>query len=344
MKTEVKKSMWNIGKILGITLAVYLSIRWLIPLVLPFLAALFLAKILNPAVERLENKLKLKRSIWSSILVGILLLLLGAAVFFFLKTLIEQVKHVVDNLELYKRQAGDFWNECCCQMENMMGMEAGAIQNRVEKQIPEMMKQVKTNVVPTMMNGTILYARNMFVFVGVCFVVIISTILILKDYRKIRAALENHPVGILGLRVCRRTYEAGGAYIKSQIIIMFVITAICVAGLYLSGNEYALLAGCGIGICDAMPFLGTGTIFVPWAILEVLRGRYMLAVIYTIIYAICSLMREILEPKLLGNKLGMHPLTVIVSIYVGLKIYGLWGFALGPLTYILVREIYYAFA
>lgn len=340
MKNEAKKSMRNIGKISGITLAVYVSIRWLVPLVVPFFIAFLLAKLLNPIVGKLENKLKLKRSVWSSILVGFLLLLLGLAVGIFLKNLLEQVKNVVENLEEYKRQAGIFWNECCGQVEHITGIEAEVIHDGVEKQIPRMMNQVQARIFPAVMNETILYAKNMFVCVGIGFVVVISTILILKDYGKIRAALENHPIGNMGLRVCRRTYEAGGAYIKSQIIIMFVITAICVAGLYLSGNEYALLAGCGIGICDAMPFLGTGTVFVPWAVFKMIQGEYMMAAIYAVIYTVCSLMREILEPKLLGNKLGMHPLAVIVSIYVGLGIYGLWGFALGPLSYILIREIY----
>lgn len=340
MKKEAKESMRSIGKVLGITLIVYAGIRWLLPLVIPFFLAFLLAKFLNPLVEKLENKLKLKRSIWSSLLVGILLLLLGLAVFFFLKTLIEQMKHVMDNLDLYRQQAGEFWQECCCQIENMTGIEARMIQHGVEKQLPEMMNHAKQNVIPAVMNGTILYAKNVFVFLGVCFVVVISTILILKDYKKMRAALEHHPVGSMALKVCRRAYEAGGAYIKSQIIIMIIITAICVLGLYFSGNEYALLAGCGIGICDAMPFLGTGTIFVPWAVIELIQGKYMLAAIYTVIYTVCSLMREILEPKLLGNKLGMHPLAVIVSMYVGLEIYGLWGFALGPLSYILIKEIY----
>lgn len=341
MKREAKESMRSVGKVLGITFVVYASIRWLFPLVIPFFAAFLLAKLLHPLVDRLEGKLKLKRSVWSSILVGALLLLLGAALFFFLKTLVGQIKNVVDNLDLYKQQAGAFWQECCCQIENITGIKAELIQNGVEKQIPEFMGRAKSNMIPTVMNGTILYAKNMFVFVGVCFVVVISTILILKDYKKMRASLEGHPVGGMVLQVCRRAYDAGGAYIKSQIVIMVLITMVCVAGLYFSGNEYALLAGCGIGICDAMPFLGTGTVFVPWAILEMLQGRYMLAAIYTIIYTICSLMREILEPKLLGNKLGMHPLAVVVSMYVGLEVYGLWGFALGPLTYILIKEIYY---
>ncbi len=336
----MKESMRKIGKILGITLAVYVCIRWLLPLVIPFFIAFLLAKILNPLVEKLEKKLKCKRGIWSALLVSILFLMLGFLVILFLRTLLVQMKTVLDNLEIYKRQAGNFFHECCGQVEVFTGIRAEMIEDGVQKQLPEVMQHMKTTVVPVLMNETISYAKSMFIWVGICFVIIVSTILILKDYRKIRTSLEKNPIGRIGLRVCRRTYEAGGAYIKAQFIIMLIITAVCIVGLYLSGNEYALLAGCGIGICDAMPFLGTGTIFVPWAVIEMLQGRYMLAAIYTVIYTICSLLREILEPKLLGNKLGMHPLSVIVSIYVGLGIYGLWGFALGPLSYILIREIY----
>lgn len=340
MQNEMKKSVQSIVKIIGITLAVYAGLRWLLPVVIPFFISFVLAKLLNPMVEKLNKKWKWKRGVWSSILVGLLSLLAILAILIFLKTFFEQVKNVVENMEFYRQQADLLWDNCCVQVEHITGIQSETIHEEVEKQFPIVIKQMQNTVLPSVMNETMLYAKNIFLYIGVCFVIVISTILILKDYQKIRAGLEHHPVGNISLQVCRRTYEAGGAYIKAQFLIMLVITAICVAGLYLSGNKYALLTGCGIGICDAMPFLGTGTIFVPWAIFKITQGEYMMAAIYAVIYAICTLMREILEPKLLGNKLGMPPLTVVVSIYVGLNIYGLWGFMLGPLTYILVREIY----
>ena len=64
-----------------------------------------------------------------------------------------------------------------------------------------------------------------------------------------------------------------------------------------------------------------------------------MAAVYAVIYTITNLTRELLEPKLVGDKLGMPPLAVIVSVYIGLGIFGLWGFALGPISYILIREI-----
>ena len=91
---------------------------------------------------------------------------------------------------------------------------------------------------------------------------------------------------------------------------------VCIIGLFCTGNSYALLAGMGIGLCDALPFLGTGTIFIPWAILEIVNGRYLMAAVYAVIYTIANLTRELLEPKLVGDKLGISPLAVVISVYV----------------------------
>lgn len=341
MKSEMRESMHRISRILGITIAVYACIRWLLPMVIPFFIAFLLAKLLNPMVEKLNKKLKLKRGAAAAILVGILVIAAGAATALFLKVLTDQIQHIVSNLAGCRRQAGMLWENCCGQLESWTGVEAESLQQRAEAYMPQIKSRMEERVVPFLMDGTLLYGRNLMLLGAVFFIAAVSTILVLRDYGTIRQGLESHPVGREGLKVCRRTYEAGGAYLKAQLIILLIISGICVMGLYFAGNPYALLAGCGIGLCDAMPFLGTGTILIPWAIFEILQGKYMMAAICAAIYAICSLLREVLEPKLIGDKLGMHPLAVIASIYIGLKLYGIWGFVLGPFSYILIREIYY---
>lgn len=340
MKDEMRKSMCRIGRILGITIAVYACVRWLLPLVVPFFIAFLLAKLLNPVVEKLNQKMKIKRGIASVVIVGSLVVLIGSVLVMFLWSFLEQVRHIISNLEYYQRKVGMIWENCCGQMEAITGIRAEELQRNVDVYIPKFQRQVEEKILPSLMDGTFGYAKNLLVVSGVCFIVIISTILILRDYHKIRKGLEEHPVGKVGLKVCRRTYEAGGAYIRAQLVIMLIVSTVCVVGLYFAKNRYALLIGCGIGLCDAMPFLGTGTILIPWAIFEIVQGKYMMAAICAAIYAICSLLRESLEPKLVGDKLGMHPLLVIASIYVGLNLYGIWGFALGPFSYILIREIY----
>lgn len=340
MKSDMRESVRSIVKILGITIGVYACVRWLLPMVIPFFIAFLLAKMLNPLVEKLNKAIKVKRGAVSAFLVGILVLLTGVVIVMFLQTFAGQLQKLILNAEEYQRQAGMLWDTCCGQIEVITGIKAEELQDGVREHMPEITSRLQENLVPALLDGTLLYARNLFIWIGIGFIVVVSTILILKDYNTIRGGLEKNPIGRIGLHVCRRTYKAGGAYVRAQLLIMLIVTIVCVLGLYFSGNSYALIAGCGIGLCDAMPFLGTGTIFVPWAIFELIQGKYMMAAIYAAIYAVCSLLREILEPKLIGDKLGMHPLTVIVSIYVGLNLYGVWGFALGPFSYILIKEIY----
>lgn len=340
MKREMKESMCRIGKIVGIAIVVYACIRWLLPSVIPFFIAFLLAKWLSPLVRKLNKRIKIKRSIIATAVVGIFFVLLVGIMAFFFRSLFGQVQRVISNMGDCQKQMGSIWNQCCRQVENFTGIQANEVKTGMAACIPKFQSQIEEKFLPSLLNGTVIYARNLLILCGVCFVIVISTILILRDYEKIKEGLNSNPIGKGILQVGRRTYRAGGAYIKAQFIIMIFVTIICVIGLYLSGNQYALLVGCGIGVCDAMPFLGTGTIFVPWALIEIVQGKYTLAAIYATIYTLCSFLREILEPKIIGDKLGMPPLVVIISIYVGLNVYGIWGFLLGPFSYVLIREIY----
>ena len=99
----------------------------------------------------------------------------------------------------------------------------------------------------------------------------------------------------------------------------------------------------GIGFCDALPFIGTGTIFVPWALINILLGKYKQAVWLFVYYIICSFVRELLEPKLVGKHLGVPPLAVLMSIYIGIQVYGGAGVIFGPVSALLIYEIYMLF-
>ena len=119
---------------------------------------------------------------------------------------------------------------------------------------------------------------------------------------------------------------------------MFVTMAVCAAGLFLMGNPYYLLLGVAIGILDALPILGTGTVFLPWILAEVFQRDWKSAVCLAVIYGICYFVREIMETKLMGNEVGLSPLETLAAIYVGLLLFGLWGFILGPMGLLLIED------
>ena len=111
-------------------------------------------------------------------------------------------------------------------------------------------------------------------------------------------------------------------------------------GLLVARERYWLLTGVAIGLCDALPFLGTGLCFLPWALWRLLNGRYVSGLWLVVLYMITSFTRQSLEPKLIGKKIGVPPLMVLISIYVGVKVYSKGGFILGPVSAFLIWQLY----
>lgn len=340
MREELKRPLLNVAKILGIALAVYLFLKFLLPLAIPFLLAFLLAKWLYPMIAKLHNKLHIKRGILAGIVLLLLLGLLAWSFWLLGKNLLGQLQLLIINVPSYWEAACDFCHGCCVQIEQWTGYEAQQVEYQVVHVVPQLWESAKGNILTVLMRGSAGWLKGLGVIMGIGVVTGIATLLILTEYPRIRHGMEHHILGRAFLNVMRRVYHAGGGYVKAQLLIMLLVTAICVIGLFCTGNSYALLAGAGIGICDALPFLGTGTIFIPWAVIKLFQGEYLLAAAYAVIYTIATLTRELMEPKLVGTKLGMPPLVVVTAVYVGLQVYGLWGFALGPVSYILIREIW----
>lgn len=94
-----------------------------------------------------------------------------------------------------------------------------------------------------------------------------------------------------------------------------------------------------IGILDFLPLIGAGTFLVPISIYYLFKANYPAAVLTFVIFVVCYLVREILEPKLLGSRIGIHPLVSLISVYIGYKVFGLLGMILGPFGYVFVSEV-----
>ena len=133
---------------------------------------------------------------------------------------------------------------------------------------------------------------------------------------------------------------AGTAYIKTQVILIGLISLTCALGLLILKNPYALLIGVLIGVFDVFPLLGSVMILVPWAVLCFIRGRVFAGAVLLTLYGICQFFREYLEPKLLGGKMGISPVCSLMAISVGYELFGIPGLFLGPFGLVLIRSLY----
>lgn len=134
--------------------------------------------------------------------------------------------------------------------------------------------------------------------------------------------------------------NALGGYVIAQLKIMGIIFVILSIGLFIGGNPYALFVALLIAIVDIIPFLGTGFILIPWAVFDFISGNYFLMVLRLVLYVICLLSRQLLQPKIIGDSVGLNPFVTLLLIYVGFKVDGIRGFLLAMIIGIILLNFY----
>lgn len=340
MKNEQQLLGKKIIKLVGITAAVYLCVRFLLPLVIPFFIAFGLAACLHCLVQKITQTKRARKKVICFVVFFLFLFLFFGIGAFLLYELLIQIKDVCANYKSWCNVLTGYWCQCCDRIEEVTGIHGGQINEIVGQKIVLFAKEKQDKMVASLVNRSMHSVRWI---LGICWVVLvtfISTLLILLDFERITAMFKRSEFGKMICQITEHVKQAGGSYLKAQLIIWSLVSVICVAGLFLTGNSYALLAGIAIGLCDAMPFLGTGTVFIPWMILKVIEGKYWYALWYFVLYLVCVIVREMAEPRLVGNSVGVHPISVLMSIYIGMKVYGGVGVIFGPLSAFLIWEIY----
>ena len=136
-----------------------------------------------------------------------------------------------------------------------------------------------------------------------------------------------------------------GGYLKAEASLVLISFVISLVGLYVLqfigfNIQYPLLVALAIGFVDALPILGSGTVMVPWAIISAINGDINLGIAIIILLIIMSVVRQILEPKLVSKNIGVHPIFTLLAMYTGFKVIGILGLLIGPIVLIIFKNIF----
>ncbi len=134
-------------------------------------------------------------------------------------------------------------------------------------------------------------------------------------------------------------FGVGIKYARAYILIMLLTFAICLTGLLLLGVEYALLIAVLISVLDILPVIGIGTIFVPWAVFQLVFGSRALGFGLIILFLIAEFIRQLAEPKIMGKSLGLHPIVSLVLLYGSYSLFGLLGILLIPCAVVVINAL-----
>lgn len=342
MKSWVDKSSlarWFLTITL-ITAGVYLGFRYLLPLIFPFLVAYFLAWLIRPVTERLYERFKIPRIVGGSCALILLVAVFGTAFCMLINILIKQAIELIKNLPVFLNMLAGKLNNLCGYFDGLVGLHCGTLKTYMDENILQTVNVVKTDVMPKLTKHTISITVKFVGLIGIILIVLVAAVLIAKDMTSVREQYEKNSLYLQIHKVTGKLSDAGTAFIRCQLIIMSITGVICVLGLYFIKNEYPVLLGIGIAFMDALPILGSGMVFIPWSIITLINGNIYRAAILFTMYLLCQVVREILEPKLIGNRIGIKPLYTLIAMYVGVELFGVAGFILGPIGLLIIITVY----
>lgn len=326
-------------KIVGTTAAVYLAFRYALPLFAPFVAAYLFAAAVRPAAGFLQRKLRLPLRVGGTALLLLLLALLLLGVFFLGKLLVEQVMRFIDNYGSYRELALGAAERFCSRVDGWFSLKTGTTGNLMYTGLGRIGETVNEEILPELSKHSVQMLGSFAYGVAGCIIAFVATMLLLGDREKYAKGCRKSPFYEELRQVLGRLSEAGIAYLKTQCILILLVATICTLGFLFVKREYALLLGIGVAVFDAFPVLGSGLVLVPWALVCVLKGSYLQVTVLVAMYLLCLLVREGLEPKLLGNRIGIPPLYTLMAVYVGVELFGIFGVILGPFGLVIIRAV-----
>ena len=326
------------------TLAVVLLGVWLIRLFVPFVIGWIISCIANPVVCWLDKKLKIQKKFGSAIMIVFVLGIVIGLLYLVISFLIKEIGGWVMTLpDVFKTASGEMQQVS----ENLSGLI-----KVLPKGIRDIWGTITANVgtsigklVASLSEPTVLAAGNLAkqipaIVIG-GFVTVLSAYFFVADRESVLVwAKKVTPKAIYTrLKMAGSHFKVAiGGYFIAQFKIMGIVCVILLIGLGLLGVEYAFVLSILIGFLDFLPFFGTGTAFVPWCIYTLLTGDYLRTLFLAIIYVVSQVVRQLIQPKLVGDEVGMKPLPTLVFIYLGYKLGGfLWMILAVPLGMILVN-------
>ncbi|MGN0157542.1 MAG: AI-2E family transporter [Brotaphodocola sp.] len=347
-----EKKLKRMLLILGITAAVYGVFRYLLPLVIPFLLSWGLAAVLRPSAQWISNKSRIiVRGRERGIPIGVvgmmelllLCVILSVSIYASGRKFFEELRLLTDHIPFWIEQLDIWLTGICHQLEFGMCLRKDELVHLTQEMLRAVLHTVKSAAMPYLMTNSVSVVRRGIRAAVLVVLVFIATGLVLQEMpvwkkRCLRSyfAEEFEQIG-------RRLFLVLRAYLKTQVVIMILTACICMAGFRIMKNPYYILAGLAVGILDALPILGTGTVLIPWAVLLFFRKQWVQGAVLLAIYLTCYCLREYLEAKWMGEQVGLSPLENLIAIYVGIQLFGISGVVLGPVGVLIIGDLVEAF-
>ncbi|MGE9941767.1 sporulation integral membrane protein YtvI [Bariatricus sp. SGI.161] len=316
--------------LVGTLLFLYLGYK-LIGFFMPFVIGWFIAYIASPVVNWLEKRVKIVKKLGSAIMIVGVLAAVCFIIYLMISTLWKEISFLIQDMPGMYRDLESGLTQIGSSMEGVFGKLPVEVQegwHTMVANFDKMMGELMSRISEPTVSAAGRFAKSIPSVLVATIVTFISAYFFIAEREDvIRWSKKVAPDALVSrmTMVMDNLKFAIGGYLKAQLKIMVVVYVILVVGFMILNIHFSFLLGLLIALLDFLPFFGTGTALIPWAIYQFFMGNYKLVVGLVILYAVTQLVRQLIQPKLVGDSMGLRPLLTLFLLYTGYKIGGVFG-------------------
>ncbi|NJP36469.1 sporulation integral membrane protein YtvI [Alkalicoccus luteus] len=335
MSPQLKKYLF-IG--LGVAAAaaiLYFILPVSVPLILAFITALFL----SPAVRTLHQKTRLTRNFAVFIVFILFTATIALLAYFLLTRALTQLNAFIENLPMMINEINLAWMNLLENLRGQFDHLSEDIVDTIDAEVTTLLSGLRTNLQEMNVIG---WVTNVIIsipsYIVSLLVYLIALYLFLLDLPRLRqktyAYFKEETAEKVQFMTSRLSYVILG-FFKAQFLVSIIIFVVTFIGLLLIAPEVALIMSIIIWLIDFIPIIGSIVVLAPWALYHFFAGDTAMGIQLIVLAVILLTIRRTVEPKVMGHHIGLSPLATLISLYIGLMLFGAIGFILGPLTVIL---------
>ncbi|HHX26271.1 MAG TPA: sporulation integral membrane protein YtvI [Firmicutes bacterium] len=313
----------------------YLVARYVLSLFTPFIAAFLLAAIIDPVVELLTRRYRFRRGVCTSVCLMLVFVLLSVVIALVVVRIIAEVQDLYRALPLYNMNLEEILGKVVLQIRNV----AEDLPDSVIEAVRRMQSRLYAGVEGLLLGvtGVIMSLPRLSINVIISF---FAAFFISRDKKELSGYVAN----LAPVKWRERATKARAGlisallgFIRAYLILISITIIVSIVGFTVANIRYAWILGIIAGILDLIPLVGPGLLYVPLIIFYLVVRQFHQAIVIAVLMAIQFFVRKGLEPKVLGSNLGIHPLWVLVSMYLGYRLLGAVGMFIGPLIAVILR-------
>ena len=340
------KVVLNLVTALAILLLCIFLVPKCIVFFMPFIVGWLISLIAAPVVRFFEEKFKVKRKAVSAIVIIAVIAVVVLAVYLIGAKLVKEGIGFINEVPKLWEIVLDEFNQVGKSLEVLYVKLPGDVQDKIQKITSEMgtyFEGIIGNISAPTFEAVGNVAKQIPDIIMAVIICLLSAYFFVADKGYMAQVAEKYvPASIrYNFELVKRSFrKAIGGYFKAQFKIECWIYLLLVIGLLILNVKYALLVGLGIAFLDFLPVFGTGTVMIPWAVIAFLGKDYRMTFGLVIIWLVGQLVRQIIQPKIVGDSIGVDAIPTLFLLYIGYKIGGVVGMIFAVPIGIIIANLY----